>query len=307
MRFFQNKPILIILSMLFNLGCSSSKLNQGLPIIASEKIAEQFAKKLTADFFLAKELSDQIVDISFLLAPSIDINQFRNAKSIVNPSGTKSAKHEFFIAFDGIFPLKSSRSLLSTYESLIDAAICNEGNRLACLLLNNAKSRLAELKIPATLFRQGWPEWRAIDANPIDWADDDQFWEKIAITERTYTLTTDYLYINLQRGWLVEDVFMSNGWYIPQLCRGEISDGDPLNDNNKGSHEGELLPRIPTGIILTKNLTIQGNDGENLVLDLKAVHLSGVAYNSLPISPAHSDPCEQSCLDYDADRHMCLL
>jgi len=280
------------------LSCSANTLGQSSSAHTAQQLASMFAETLAERLLLATEPSGLNVEVSLFFASSIDLEQFRNAKSIVNPDGLSGTRHEFFIAFDGMFPLAGGHSVLTAYETIVNTAKCIEGAQTfpGCILHVRALEMLNTPRFEPSLFRSSWPEWRPIDVNPEDWAENKTLWKPLTIKIGKSILTTEYIYINLLRGWFSENFLVSSSWYIPGLCRGQISDGDSSNDTINNEIQGnELLPRIPTGLILTRKLVI--TDGDKVKLNLNTTHLSGWTYKKTPISPKYSDPNIKSCID----------
>ncbi|QHS31590.1 hypothetical protein [Piscirickettsia salmonis] len=289
----RNWLILTAPSLLICTSCALKQPSQ-TPSVTYQHI-EKFSKILATDFQSAIDFKSPSLNVavSLLLAPTLDIKQFRNARSISNPNGLNAASHDFFITFDGLFPLAGNRSLFRTYKAIVAAAKCVHGkeNYPGCIFLRQTVKYLSETpKRNPSLFRQGWPDWLPIDANPIHWADNSTQWIPLTITIGKASLTTKYLYVNLIRPWFSEEFITSHDWYIPGHCRGFISSGR-LNEGTIPSHE--LLPIVPTGLIITKDLLIKENGITKF--SLISTHLSGWVYKKLPTIPQDAEPNYKHC------------
>jgi hypothetical protein len=194
-----------------------------------------------------------------------------------------------------MFPLDGGRSVMRTYETVVESATCERGkiSDPGCILLRKAGADLATGKLEPSMFRQGWPGWRPLGANPETWAEDETEWTTLTIRSDEFTVETEYLYVKLTRGWLSEDFLGSSGWYINGECRGFVSDGDLGNDGTSD----EFFPRMPVGLLFTRKLEIRRNNES--FFKLTPTYLSGWVHKSIPLSPKQSDPCKKSCPDHD--------
>ena len=257
---------------------------------------------------LAKHLPGASVEPLLAFALPIDTAQFRNTFNITHPAtGLQSTRQEFFLLVDAPSPLDTGRSVLRTYETIVAAARCVPGQALqpGCALLDEASAVLQLPKVPVSVYRQGWPDWRPVGAIPENWADDETPWQPLRLAAPPFVIEGEYLYVQLQRGWLSLEFLASDGWYVGGACRGFISDGDPTNDRRPSTVDAprEWLPRLPGGILLTRQLSVR--EGPREVLRRPAVYLHGWVHLHLPLSPRASDPCRSDCPDVGRHRPLC--
>lgn len=247
----------------------------------------EIERALKAEFeaVLDDSLTDLSIDVILLLAEYIDIQQYRNTKSIANPGGLNSTRHEFFLLVDNLF----MGSVLNKYELIVASAKClsmDYVDNVGCTLLSNAIQNLSAPKRMPSQFRPDWPEWRPVGVIPENWAEDNTKWSYLSINTDRIDAQMDYLYVKLLRGWYSEDFINSDGWYIPGKCKGFISDGNPAND-----HENkEFLPRVQVGFLLAKNLVVTTKIDK--IWEWKAPHIIAWVYKPLSLSPKSSDPCK---------------
>lgn len=74
------------------------------------------------------------------------------------------------------------------------------------------------------------------------------------------SITLEWLLCQVQRPWLVSDLFYVNGWYMVNQRKDSISDGTVQGQID---NEAQLLPMIPTAFLVVRNVTISaGNWGQ---------------------------------------------
>lgn len=290
--------LLVSILALGTISCVDAAPRRTTPDKELRKIDEVLSQWIRS--YLSEK--DLIFETKLWFAQYIDTDQYRNTRNVTNPGGLQAPRHEFFILTDSPFPIDHNRSVLRAYETIVKSANClsNEFNDdPGCILLRDAKDDLRLPSMPASQFRQGWPDWRPVGANPENWGEKTTTWTPLKLQSDGLEVETEYLYVKLSRGWFSEDFLKSSGWYISGQCGGWISDGNP--DNNAQNRDAEFLPQIPVGILLTRKLTITLNGME--IFGLAHTHLSGWVLRAVPLSPQIGDPGRKDCPISSYSRH----
>jgi len=271
-------------------GNFRSEINRGLIFaVLGNKFYGSLSKLLTDrgddDLFFRYRLPS---------AHPLDFDRFKNALTVANPDiGLMATLQEYFVLTDNPFPMDAENvSVLEEYEYAVKSSQCAiEFTRNGCRRREQALDYLESAKLDPSVFRRGGRQWRRVDAEPYDWAQDSASWQDMALSAGSLSLSVEFLHVSAEREWLSNRFIESGDWYVAGECAGFISDG--IRGNNNPRSQTETLPQIPVGIVLTRKLSVT-KEGQ-VVFEQPGIHLSGVVFKDMPKSPSLSDPSRTGC------------
>ena len=224
---------------------------------------------------------------------SIDTGTYQNALSGGNPKGDLRSLFAFHQLVDPVpaYTRSYSPSTGSTqqiYESLLKGASVSGDSTFAASVLSDAKARFDSEKFPNL---DGTPGvWRPVYATPEDWTKagperfqsididlDAQASAQSALViiggdedlelrlgsdrapaagstigTKVRSVHFEYLLVGLRRPWLNSVLFETNDWFLSGQDAGFCSSG--ILSSNDG-----VLPLIPTGLLLGRNVDVSAN------------------------------------------------
>jgi hypothetical protein len=83
------------------------------------------------------------------------------------------------------------------------------------------------------------------------------------------SITLEWLLCQVQRPWLVSDLFYMQNWYMVNQRKNTISDGTV---SGQIANESQLLPMIPTAFLVVRNVAITANNWGQAGQSLQAAH-----------------------------------
>ncbi|MFD1559653.1 hypothetical protein ACFSHT_29110 [Paraburkholderia silviterrae] len=259
---------------------------------------------------------------------SIDTATFQNALSGRNPNGDLKALFAFHQLVDPVptFTRGYSASTGSTqqiYGSLLNGASVNGDSPFAAGILSDAKSAFESEKFANLDGTHG--SWRPVYASPEDWSTagperfrsldidpdargtsqtafttigddedlelrigtDDAEADAAAMVTRVRSVSVEYLLVSLRRPWLHPMVFETNEWFLSGEDAGFCSSG-------KLSGNGGVLPLIPTGLLLGRNVNVEADWSSAGTSLLNRAKSAGASVSLGPFLLSASDSAQSS-------------
>ncbi len=231
--------------------------------------------------------------------PVLQLNQFpmtingddyKNALSTSNPNGDIRPLFALRQLVDPIpsFVQHYNASAYSTegmYENILNGAVTSDESSFTMSILSQAKKKFEENTFSSM---DGTPgDWRAVYANPEDWATADiSRYKNLSIdlnnsssdspfaiipsttdlqwnfgdsstqqmnpTSKINKLSMKYLFVELRRPWFDLLLFNMNDWYLSGQSIGFCSSGSSQTNNG-------VFPLFPTGMLIAKDIELDGD------------------------------------------------
>lgn len=90
------------------------------------------------------------------------------------------------------------------------------------------------------------------------------------------SISLEWLLCQVQRPWLVSDLFYMDGWYMVNQRKNTISDGTV---RGQVENEHQLLPMIPTAFLVVRNVSITASNWGQAGQSLQAAHAAAQSAN----------------------------